>query len=780
VIAFATLWLGIVAGPLPVEVLAGPQVARIELRLDGEAAATIPSPPWTTTLDLGSEIAPHELVARAFDAAGQPLGEARQLLNMPRPAAELELAVSRVEGALEVRLAWAAIGTSAPRTVRASLDGVPLPGPEDLRVLRLPPFTDDRPHLLRIEAEFPGGSTSREVVLGGELAADLRVDLTGVPLEVRGRTEPAPAAVRLLVDGAPLPVVALDRGLADLVAVVDPAAQRALAALAARAARRQVTVGGGGPRGSSRRESVDTRFLAPLGEDHRLRLVLPLSDRDGRYEIFPTSEELSSWRAGLLTYLATPASAEGSTAPAGTLAAAAPRLADAVALAAMTASREGRRRAVLLVAAPESADGSLYPVAAVRRYLARMRVPLVVWTPGEPTARLLAEWGEAWRVDSISSLERAARELAGLLDRQRVAWIEGSHLPHHVALGGSAAGVRLAGGEPGAPGPAAEALAGAAAAAIAERDEQRRLEEAGRETSAASQTLEAPLPGALVTHPLGPFSIATDVRDQRLLQRLAEVAAALAPAYRDRFGLTPQPSGRVLLFGRERAFRAWLAARHPTGAGSPAGGAAPADSGLEGYAASGTAALHADGRSANEVAALLVHELSHLLTETAVARSLPPWLGEGLSEELAMSRLDSRGRVVAGSLRTERTVRAGADPSRRRTLVERTVSGPGAALARLVGTPGARVPLAELLAFDGAAFVHPAGRRERYATAGFFVRFLLAEPDRAARFRAFLAAVAGGAPADAPALTAALGEPLPVLEDELVGWLRRTALSGGG
>jgi hypothetical protein len=408
-----------------------------------------------------------------------------------------------------------------------------------------------------------------------------------------------------------------------------------------------------------------------------------------------------------------------------------------------------------------------------------MRVPLVVWTTGEPAASRLGDWGEVWRVDSVTSLERAARGLGELLDRQRVAWIEGSHLPHHVTLAGSAHGVHLAGGDGGEPVPA-DALAEASADAIAEREELHRREAAGRDSPATSETPEARLPGGLVTHPLGPFAIATDVRDQRLLQRLAEVAVALAPAYRDRFGLTAEPSGRVLLFGRERAFRAWLAARPSTGAAAPAAAAARADSGLEGYAASGTAALHADGRSTSEVAALLVHELSHLLTAIAVEHPLPPWLGEGLAEELAMSRLDRHGRVIAGSLRTERTVRASADASRRRTVVERTVSGPGAALARLVGSPGARVPLAELLALDGGAFVHPVGRRERYATAGFFVRFLLAEPDRAARFRAFLDAVAGGAPADAAALTAALGEPLPVLEDELVGWLRRTALAGGG
>jgi hypothetical protein len=114
------------------------------------------------------------------------------------------------------------------------------------------------------------------------------------------------------------------------------------------------------------------------------------------------------------------------------------------------------------------------------------------------------------------------------------------------------------------------------------------------------------------------------------------------------------------------------------------------------------------------------------------------------------------------------------------TQVERMVSGPGAALVMLVGTPGARVPLAELLAASPAAFARPAGRQERYATAGFFVRFLLGEEERAGRFRAFLAAAAGGGAVDAAALEAALDRDLAGLEREFVGWLRRTALTSAG
>jgi hypothetical protein len=44
-IEFLTLFLGIVAGPQQVSLLADPQVVSIELRLDGESLTRIETPP---------------------------------------------------------------------------------------------------------------------------------------------------------------------------------------------------------------------------------------------------------------------------------------------------------------------------------------------------------------------------------------------------------------------------------------------------------------------------------------------------------------------------------------------------------------------------------------------------------------------------------------------------------------------------------------------------------------------------------------------------------------
>src|SRR6185295_17600956 len=120
VIAFATLWLGLVTGSVPVELLVGADVARVEVRLDGEICSTLSEPPWAASCELGGELAPHELVALAFDAKEAQVGEARQWLNLPREPAELEVAVTREAGPpprLSARLAWAGPGGATPTAV---------------------------------------------------------------------------------------------------------------------------------------------------------------------------------------------------------------------------------------------------------------------------------------------------------------------------------------------------------------------------------------------------------------------------------------------------------------------------------------------------------------------------------------------------------------------------------------------------------------------------------------------------------------------------------------
>ncbi|HET9766181.1 MAG TPA: hypothetical protein VFS60_05010, partial [Thermoanaerobaculia bacterium] len=396
-IAFATLWLGLVAGTVPVELLVGAEVARVEVRVDGEVCAALSAAPWSASCALGSELAPHELVAVGFDAQGAAVGEARQWLNLPREPAELEVAVTSEPGPparLVARLAWAGPGGAAPVAVRATLDGEPVALAADSASFALPRAGAGAAKLLRVEAEFPGGVRAvRELAVGGDVAEEIALELTGVPVELVGR-----AAPRSLSDGErELPLVAIEKGDADLVAVLDPGALAGLDELAQAGSKKRVAragVGGigfgtgGSPGSRTLAAEARARVLVPDGA--RLRLVWPVAEsrRQGelRYDLFATSPERTAADGGLLEQLGLAAMLPPSSAP--------PRLADAVALAALTAAQPGRRRAVLLVLGGDAVDASAYDVARVRRFLDRLRVPLVVWSTAAPSPAVDGAWGE--------------------------------------------------------------------------------------------------------------------------------------------------------------------------------------------------------------------------------------------------------------------------------------------------------------------------------------------------------------------------------------------------
>ncbi|HSS51821.1 MAG TPA: hypothetical protein VLX28_23005, partial [Thermoanaerobaculia bacterium] len=123
------------------------------------------------------------------------------------------------------------------------------------------------------------------------------------------------------------------------------------------------------------------------------------------------------------------------------------RIADAVAVAGLEATTENRRRAVLLVLNGDERDTGGYDVAAVRRYLAAIRVPLFVWTLSRPArGSFAASWGHSTDVSSAQGLLRAFEELRIELGAQRIVLVDGRHLPQSVALGPKARNVELAGG----------------------------------------------------------------------------------------------------------------------------------------------------------------------------------------------------------------------------------------------------------------------------------------------------------------------------------------------
>src|SRR4051812_37735781 len=118
-IAFLTLFLGLTSGRQPVALTVQGPVAAVGLGLDGTAVVRIGGPKWRTKLDFGTALEPHELIARALDDKGQEVGRARQVINLPRPPAEVEMLLeNNVQGKpAGARLTWHSLTGEKPAAV---------------------------------------------------------------------------------------------------------------------------------------------------------------------------------------------------------------------------------------------------------------------------------------------------------------------------------------------------------------------------------------------------------------------------------------------------------------------------------------------------------------------------------------------------------------------------------------------------------------------------------------------------------------------------------------
>jgi hypothetical protein len=254
---------------------------------------------------------------------------------------------------------------------------------------------------------------------------------------------------------------------------------------------------------------------------------------------------------------------------------------------------------------------------------------------------------------------------------------------------------------------------------------------------------------------LGPYPLWTDVDDPALVAFLGTLAGDLERAYRRRFGLGPRTgaAASVVLFARRDAYRQMVAAEERL-AGRRA----------RGHAGHGLAVLYAGGRPRAEIAETLAHELVHLVNRRAVGPALPPWLDEGLAEELAQSATDASGRLLPGTLGGSAVV--GRDQVR--------LSG-GRAAAPFLAAQLPRAPsLPDLLALDWDEFTAPSRSQVHYAQSALFVRFLLDGDGgrHAGAFRAFLEATAEGEQPTAEALRERLGIDWETLEGRFELWVQ--------
>lgn len=257
-----------------------------------------------------------------------------------------------------------------------------------------------------------------------------------------------------------------------------------------------------------------------------------------------------------------------------------------------------------------------------------------------------------------------------------------------------------------------------------------------------------------VTRTLGPFVLYTDVADARFLAAAGRLVESLPALWRERHGLELGGGvpGVVVVHGRQTAYEA-AAAR-------------PGD-GLAGHAGGGLAVLHAETGSDEATLRLLAHELTHLAAESLLGGGLPPWLGEGLAEDVALAPL------VKQRLRPTALDRRSVYRGTRLTLY-----GPLVRLRPLrTALATGALDLATVLRLDAASFAAAPDRALVYALYGLWLRHLVEDETLGPRLRGFLAAADGVRPgADAlaaDALRSALGQPWAELEAGFVAFLDR-------
>ncbi len=260
--------------------------------------------------------------------------------------------------------------------------------------------------------------------------------------------------------------------------------------------------------------------------------------------------------------------------------------------------------------------------------------------------------------------------------------------------------------------------------------------------------------------PLGPYTLYTDCRDDELISRLDTVAGRLEALYAERYGLRPigEAAEAVVLLQSDIAYRL-VQQRTERLAGLRAAG----------HNSEGVAVLYAGGRSRSDVAGTVIHELAHFLNRRAIGPQLPPWLDEGIADDLALSRVDPDGRIESGELSGGR---------RRQGDQWRIVGGLGSLLRlRDAARAGEMPAVLDLMSADWESFVRTPKIQLHYAAAAFWIRFLL-EGDggrHAAGWRAFLAAVAEGQPPAVETLEEHLAEDWSVLDARFRGWIEERA-----
>jgi hypothetical protein len=391
-LVLTTRLLALVNGEQFVSVQTGPGTESVAVLLDGKTITRLRAP-FQTAVNFGPELAPHELTSIAYDAQGNEVGRDTQIVNLARPPAEVEIDLDRQEGGqLRAKLRWQHIAAETPKKIAIKLDGATIASTASAT---LPAGEPSAIHVLQAQLEFAGGLiATKELVFGGQFSEEVPSELTGVLAGKNARCFRAGDRV--------LRAAAVEKPDALVLFV------RASDAFLARSKLRVAS--GGGPR-------LLANIYRSYGlADTQMRFIWPsarqvqMNESQSAVNLFHRSQ-VADGKDGtlrMLTLYGPDAVSE--------------QFADAVAVAGVQAIGGAKRRAVVLVLG-EAKDESRRSPGEVRRYLARIGVPLLVWSLARITPGMEEAWGDITDISNADRLRRATDDLRELLDHQRIAWL---------------------------------------------------------------------------------------------------------------------------------------------------------------------------------------------------------------------------------------------------------------------------------------------------------------------------------------------------------------------
>jgi hypothetical protein len=389
-LVFLTLFLGLSSGKATVSLQADASIATIRLELDSRVVATIDHAPWSADVDFGPELMPQRLAAVGFDARGKEIARASQDVNLPRDVAEVEILVKSEKGhPSRAALIASSRKHAEPAEAQLSLDGNRLPLGTDFSA-PLPATDWSRPHVLTAGMTFRDGETARgETIVSGGIGQTVTSDLTPVLVTRSRRGDPKSLDGCFTIDGAEIRGNSLEQGNPLVIIVKNPGSK------------------------SPWRFPSDREYPLDPDTSSRILWVIPqqyTAKDEPTYSLFAPTSDFSATRFGvgwLLTRSLKPV-------PDG------PRqFADAVGVAGLAAYQSGRRRAVVLLL-DNTSDLSLHSPAVIQRYLARLGVPLFVWSIGKLSPR---GWGNVVDITSRASLATAVDAVKDALKAQSVVWV---------------------------------------------------------------------------------------------------------------------------------------------------------------------------------------------------------------------------------------------------------------------------------------------------------------------------------------------------------------------